>query len=327
MVKNRQCVGSNLSLHPIYEQIMTVFKPIDAGASETVKIERELVRHPDASMRCLQLCLAAFRGGLHRHAHAELTWIERGHGLRWAGDSVEPFGDGDLVLLGADLAHVWLTPRGGEPLRCTATVLQFPADWAAATGLPELRGLDALMARAAHGLAIEGAARREVQAVMARLAKADAPRRVAVLIEVLAILNGCMRDHPSELRALSTHAPSRNSDNVASRMQRHQRVDRLLRWVQAHLAEELRVSDAAEVAGISPAAFARYFRREVGKGFVDFVNDARCSWAALRLLQGQESIADIAHGCGFLSLSNFGDQFRRRYGASPRDYRRHVLRR
>lgn len=138
-----------------------------------MRIEREVVRHPDASMRCMQLRLPAFRGSLHRHGHAELTWIERGHGLRWVGDSVEPFTDGDLVLLGAELAHVWLTPQGGEPPRCAATVLQFPEDWAAATGLPELRGLEALMARAAHGLAIEGTARREVQALMARIAEAD----------------------------------------------------------------------------------------------------------------------------------------------------------
>lgn len=290
-----------------------------------MKIEREVVRHPDASMRCMQLRLAAFRGGLHRHGHAELTWIEHGRGLRWVGDSVEPFGDGDLVLLGAEVPHVWLTPLGGPPRSCAATVLQFPVDWAAATGLPELRGMDALMARAAHGLAIEGTARHEVQAVMARLAEADAPRRAAALIEVLAVLHACLKRPSAALRALSAHAPDRGPD-AAAQMLRRQRVDRLLRWIQAHLAEEIRVSDAAEVVGIAPAAFARFFRREVGKGFIDFVNDARCSWAALRLLQRQESIADIAHGCGFPTLSNFGEQFRRRYGASPRQYRQHALR-
>lgn len=290
-----------------------------------MKIERELVRHPDASMRCLQLQLAAFRGSLHRHAHAELTWIERGHGLRWVGDSVEPFDDGDLVLLGAELAHVWLTPQGGEPQRCAATVLQFPVDWAASTALPELRDMDALMARAAHGLAVEGGTRREVQVLMARIAESDGPRRVAALVEVLAVLHTSLQQRPSDLRTLSSHAPDRGPD-AAALTQRHQRLDRLMRWMQAHLAEELRVGDAAEIVGISPAAFARYFRREIGKGFVDFVNDARCSWAALRLLQGRESIADIAHGCGFPTLSNFGAQFRRRYGASPRDYRRRALR-
>ena len=275
-----------------------------------MKIEREDVRHPDASMRCLRLRLAAFRGGLHRHGHAELTWIERGHGLRWVGDSVEPFGDGDLVLLGAEVPHVWLSPEGGTPRSCVATVLQFPVDWAAATGLPELQGLEALMERAAHGLAIEGAARREVQALMARTAESDAPRRVAGLIEVLAVLHAGLKRRPADLRALTTRAPHPEGDAQA----------RVLR-----LAEDVRVSDAAAIVGVSPAAFARFFRREVGKGFVDFVNDARCSWAALRLLQGQEPVAGIAHGCGFATLSNFGEQFRRRYGVSPRDYRRHAL--
>lgn len=289
-----------------------------------MRIEREVVRHPDASMRCTQLRLAAFRGGLHRHSHAELTWIESGRGLRWVGDRVEPFGDGDVVLLGAELPHLWLTPDTGAPQSCAATVVQFPVDWAAATGLPELRGMDRLMARAAHGLALEGSIRRDVQRLMARLASSDAPRRAAALIETLATLSDGLKQRKSGLRALSSHAPDPGPDAEAV-VQRRQRVDRLLRWIQAHLAEELRVSDAAEIAGVSPAAFARFFRRDVGKGFVDFVNDARCSWAALRLLEGREPIADIAHGCGFPTLSNFGEQFRRRYGLSPRAYRDQAL--
>jgi AraC-like DNA-binding protein len=113
---------------------------------------------------------------------------------------------------------------------------------------------------------------------------------------------------------------------AADRVLRRQRTERLLRWIQGRLAEELRAADAAAIAGVSPAAFARFFRREVGKGFVEFVNDARCSWAALRLVQGSEPVADIAHGCGFPTLSNFGEQFRRRHGVAPRAYRRQALR-
>lgn len=289
-----------------------------------MRIEREVVRHPDASMRCLQLRLTAFRGRLHRHAHAELTWIERGRGLRWVGDSVEPFGDGDLVLLGAEVAHVWLTPAGGAPRSCAATVLQFPADWAASTGLPELGGFAPLMARASQGLAVEGAARRELQALLAHVAQADAPRRAATLIQALAVMAQALERRSPDLRTLSVHVPEVTAGD-ATRAARLRRVDRLLRWIQAHLADEIRVGEAAAIIGVSPAAFARCFRREVGKGFVEFVNDARCSWAALRLLQGQEAIADIAHGCGFPTLSNFGEQFRRRHGVSPRDYRRQAL--
>lgn len=275
-------------------------------------------------MRCTQLRQAAFRGGLHRHSHAELTWIERGRGLRWVGDRVEPFADGDLVLLGAELPHVWLTPDTGDAQACAATVLQFPQDWVARTGLPELRSLDALMTSAARGLAVEGSMRQALQGPMARLAGADAPQRVAVLIDLLALLAQGLERRSPDLRVLSALSPGDTRDAAASVLRR-QRVDRLLRWIQGHLADELRVSEAARIAGVSPAAFARFFRREVGKGFVELVNDARCSWAALRLLQGREPIADIAQGCGFESLSNFGAQFRRRHGVSPRDYRRHAL--
>jgi AraC family transcriptional regulator of arabinose operon len=51
------------------------------------------------------------------------------------------------------------------------------------------------------------------------------------------------------------------------------------------------------------------------------VNDARCGWAALRLIQSPEPIAQVAQACGFPTLSNFGEQFRRRYGVAPRDFR------
>jgi AraC-like DNA-binding protein len=98
-------------------------------------------------------------------------------------------------------------------------------------------------------------------------------------------------------------------------------MDRVLSWIESHLAEELSVDDAAAVAHVSPAAFGRFFRREVGKSFTTYVNDARCGWAALRLIQSPEPIAQIAQACGFATLSNFGEQFRRRYAMSPRDFR------
>ena len=290
-----------------------------------MKIEREIIQHPNASMRCTQLRQSGFRGGLHRHAHVELTWIERGRGLRWVGDSVEPFSDGDVVLVGPELAHVWLTGQGGGPRSCAATVLQFPSNWAAATGLPELRGLEVLMRRASRGLAIEGRLRPKVQALMTRMSSADGPNRAAHLIELLALMNKELGEGSLDLRSLSVQATPADAEGSAFRLRR-QRVDRLLRWVQAHLGDDLSVSDAAAIAGISAAAFGRFFRREVGKSFIEFINDARCSWAALRLLESTEPVAEIALSCGYASLSNFGEHFRRRYQVSPREYRRQALR-
>ena len=78
---------------------------------------------------------------------------------------------------------------------------------------------------------------------------------------------------------------------------------------------------AARLVHVSPAAFSRYFRREVGKSFTRYVNDMRCSEACLRLRGSNKAVAVIAHECGFATLSNFNRQFRVRTGLTPRDFR------
>ena len=292
-----------------------------------MKIFREAVHHPDESLRLLHLELPTFEGGLHRHAHAELTWIERGQGLRWVGDSVEPFFDGDLVLVGGEVAHLWAS-RGPQPAAgCAATVLQYKPDWAARTGLPELAGISPLLLRATLGLEIRGDTRLEVQRLLLRIRQVTAARRVAAMVDLLATL----MEGAADLRELSSRisggTPAADGpvdgplDVPVNGSAGGQRVDRVLNWIEEHLAEDLRVEDAAAVAHVSAAAFGRFFRREVGKSFTEYVNDARCGWAALQLIQGREPIAHIARSCGFSTLSHFGEQFRRRYRLAPREFR------
>ena len=94
-----------------------------------------------------------------------------------------------------------------------------------------------------------------------------------------------------------------------------------LEWIHAHLARELRVADAARLVHISPASFSRYFSREVGKSFTDYVNDIRCSEACVQLRATDKPVSLIASECGFETLSHFNRQFKLRYGAAPRDFR------
>jgi AraC-like DNA-binding protein len=194
--------------------------------------------------------------------------------------------------------------------------LQFPPDWVRRTGLPELAAVSPLFAQAAAGLAVQGRTRADVQRLLRRLPGASALGRIAVFIDVLAALSLGAGD----LRMLSGQRTPIDPPPAQARGG-GRRIDRVLNWIESELASELLVAQAASVAHVSPAAFARFFRREVGKSFTEYVNDARCSWAALRLTQGSEPIAQVAQACGFPTLSNFGEQFRRRFGVAPRSFR------
>ena len=44
----------------------------------------------------------------HYHPEIQLVWTWRGHGLRYVGNSVERFEPGDLVLIGANVPHMWV---------------------------------------------------------------------------------------------------------------------------------------------------------------------------------------------------------------------------
>jgi AraC-like DNA-binding protein len=287
-----------------------------------MRVSREHVTHPDQAFRFLDLTLPVFGGPRHRHAALELTWVERGAGLRFVGDSAEPFEDGDLVLLGPQIPHLWSAPPApdGTPLR--ATVLQFPAALLEQALLPELLALRPLAHRAQRGLQVGGAARQTVTAHLRAMRSADPLGRLAGLVAVL----GELARRPEDLRTLSARAPGAAAAGSTGPAAQRQdgppaRIDRVLDWIHAHLAEPLTLAEAARVAHVSPAAFSRFFRRETGKTYTDYVNDVRCSEACVRLRGSTWPVAAVAQACGFATASHFNRQFRARLGMTPRAYR------
>jgi quercetin dioxygenase-like cupin family protein len=91
----------------------------------------------------------------HHHPEFELTLTLNSRGLRFIGDQVGEYDDGDLVLLGPNLPHTWASReavRPGDPH--VALVLWFDAEWAqrVTAGFVEFRKVDDLLARARRGL-------------------------------------------------------------------------------------------------------------------------------------------------------------------------------
>ena len=92
----------------------------------------KIYRPPDASWSMLNRRLDdGIPFQWHHHPEFELTLTLNSRGLRFIGDHVGEYDDGDLVLLGPDLPHTWASResvRGGEPH--VALVLWFDLEWA-----------------------------------------------------------------------------------------------------------------------------------------------------------------------------------------------------
>ena len=282
-----------------------------------MRVSEEQVSHPDRAFRFLHFEIDAFRGERHRHRQLELTWIEAGVGLRFVGDDASPFAAGDLVLLGSNVAHSWVSSkRRGSAPPAAATVIQFAPELLSLPQLPELARLGPLAARARHGLAIVGRSHDLILEVLVRMRTASAIARLAGWIEILGLLDA----HERDFRTLAS-SPLRGPPLPATDRPETRRIDQTLDWIQRHLARELTVAEAARIAHVAPAAFSRFFRREVGKTFTRYVNDVRCSEACLKLRLTDRPVAAVASECGFATLSHFNRQFRLRHGMTPREFR------
>lgn len=279
-----------------------------------MKVAREHVTHPDQSFRFLRFETAGFHGAPHRHRHLELTWIEAGAGLRFVGDSAEPFEAGDLVLLGSNTPHGWVSSRSRTS--SAATVVQFAPELLSQPALPELERLAPLAEKASLGLLVEVACRSRVIEGLVRMRDASDIGRLAGLLGILEQLLA----HENSLTTIA-RSSMRSTASRADHDPDIRRIDRVTGWIHQHMARELTVAEAARVARITPGAFSRFFRYEVGKTFTQYINDVRCGEACLRLRRSDRAVSLIAQQCGYETMSHFNQQFRLRYGMTPREFR------
>jgi AraC-like DNA-binding protein len=99
-------------------------------------------------------------------------------------------------------------------------------------------------------------------------------------------------------------------------------INKALAHIGGHLTEPFNESDLAAMAGQSPSAFSRSFRRHTGMALVQYVNRLRVNLAC-QLLMSDEAmpITEICYAVGFNNLSNFNRQFLAQKGMSPSRFR------
>lgn len=256
-----------------------------------------------------------FRYPWHYHPEVELTLILEGHGLRYVGDSINEFEEGDMVLVGSGTPHCWLSkPEPGKTVR--ALVVQFPPD-VFGSGFLELAAVQPiteLLHAATRGLRVTGGLRASVASALHRLFR-DGHRPIDRLAQVLAIL--------AQLSDGDELTPLALTTGQKPQTPRHEETaQRVLHHIHDNAATQFSQREVARMVRLSPAGFSRFFSRHFGKPFVTYVAEVRVGNACRLLLESDRSIAEVAVEVGFNNLANFNRRFRYLKGMTPSDYRR-----
>ncbi|MEO1017984.1 MAG: AraC family transcriptional regulator [Pseudomonadota bacterium] len=98
-------------------------------------------------------------------------------------------------------------------------------------------------------------------------------------------------------------------------------VDRVVAYIRSHLQKPLDVGALANVAGCSRWHLSRIFVRERGISPAEFVLTEKLKHAAQLLADRSMRVAEIAEHTGFSDPNYFAKAFRRKFGASPTEFR------
>jgi len=99
------------------------------------------------------------------------------------------------------------------------------------------------------------------------------------------------------------------------------RVREVEEYIDKNYKQEIRLKTLSDIAGMTPAAFSRFFRMRTGKTVSDYMIDIRLGHAARLLVDSPNSVADICYLCGFNNISNFNRIFKKKKGCSPTAFR------
>jgi len=246
----------------------------------------------------------------------ELNFVENAAGCRRVvGDSSEIIEDLDLVLItSADLEHVW------EQHDCRSSdiheiTVQFKFDLEDENTpfrTNPFKSICKMMERAKHGLAFPRSA---IMTVYHRLTHLSAiGENFMMALELLNILHELSKfDDAHELSSSSYAKVNLESES--------RRVLKVKNYIDQHYKDEIRLEQLADLIGMTPTAFSRFFKHRTGKNLSEYIGDIRLGYAARRLVDTTDTVAEICYTCGFNTLSNFNRQFRKRKGCTPTEFR------
>ncbi|HWA18678.1 MAG TPA: AraC family transcriptional regulator [Devosia sp.] len=248
----------------------------------------------------------------HHHPEFELTLTLNSRGQRFIGDHIGAYGDGDLVLIGPNLPHTWVSREAIALGPHVAQVMWFHPDWMAALGatLVELHKVTALLKRAGVGLAFSREMAEAARPLILALFARPAEERVLPLLDLLRLL---ATDENAVPLASPQSAPHLSGDRG--------RIDRVLDYIHLNYAGAISIPELAEVAALSPSGLHRLFLRHTRQTITAYVTALRIGEACALLSGTSRPIAHIAADVGYESLANFNRQFKAAKGMTPRAYR------
>jgi len=247
----------------------------------------------------------------HFHPELELVYINKARGKRHIGNHLSYFNNSQLILMGSNLPHNGFadgfTSDGKE------TVIQFKEEFLGEKffNIPESSRIKFLFEKAKSGILFGRATKNLLGDRIEALFNLNGFERILSFLEILDILS--KTDDYTLLNADGYKFEVKSSDN--------EKTTKVYKYIRKNFQEPISLEEVSSLVGMTVPAFCRYFKKNTGKTFTQFVNEFRIVHATKLLSESNATINDICLESGFNNFSHFNKLFKNYTGKSPLKYR------
>ncbi|TAN01896.1 MAG: AraC family transcriptional regulator [Chitinophagaceae bacterium] len=252
---------------------------------------------------------------LHYHEEFEINFISHASGAqRIVGSHAAEIGDIELVLIGSNLPHVWLTHHC-QSRKIEEITIQFHKDFLDDNFLArnQLLSIKRMFEESARGILFPETITLQIAPRIRGLTQKQGFEAVLELMSILHDLSIARN-----VRLLSD-IPFNNRNE--SKFGASKKVQTALQYINENLGGTVTIKDIAKLLRMPEAPAGRFFKKHTGSTFKDILNDARVGNASRLLIDTTQSINEIAYTCGFNNLSYFNKLFKMKKDYTPKEFR------
>ncbi|WP_316744269.1 AraC family transcriptional regulator [Pedobacter antarcticus] len=252
----------------------------------------------------------------HAHPELELVFIIEGFGKRIIGNTVEPFEAGDMVFIGSNVPHLWLSDpvfyEKNSSLQSRVIVTYFNPKLFVQIfdSIKEFQPIRDMIRQSSKGIRIWGETRNIIADKLIELSELEGFKKVEGLLQIMNLIS------VSEEKGQVVNDDSDHYDDLYP-----DRLVNVIKFIKDNLHDQITLHQVADIACMTEQSFCRFFKKRIKKSFSQFLNELRIAQARELLIQTDKPVNAIAYLCGFKSSSHFCHVFKGYSGESPVQYK------
>lgn len=257
----------------------------------------------------------------HYHPELELHYMKRGEGVKFIGDNISNFSDGEMILIGENLPHTWRCKEEyflpNSNLEVEASIIHFLPNCLGQDliNLPEAHEIPKLYEKAKRGLIIKGETKSKLIDLVEKAKTAIKLERLSILLSILSTLA-----ESDEYESITTTNAFYEDNKIDT-----DRFNKICTYTLSNYRNEISLSEISSISNLSVTSFCRYFKQMTKKTYYDFLTEIRISNACRMLIENEMTVENICMECGFNNASNFYRHFKKTVNQTPLEYRRKYL--